>query len=69
MEKTVPLGRIKSAQQMLNVLGYECGEPTGVVDGRTRIAVMDYQFDQRLEITGWIDDSLVTQLETRVADR
>ncbi len=69
MEKAVAPGRIKSAQQMLNLLGYECGEATGVVDGRTRIAVIDYQFDQRLEITGWINESLVTHLETRVVDR
>ena len=69
MEEALTPGRIKSAQQMLNLLGYECGEPTGVVDGRTRTAVIDYQFDQKLEITGWIDDSLVTHLETQVANR
>ena len=69
IEEALGPGRIKSTQQMLNLFGYECGEPTGVIDGRTRIAVIDYQFDHRLEITGWIDDSLVTHLETRVADR
>jgi len=65
---TLTPDRIMSAQQMLNSLGYDCGEPTGVVDRQTRNAVIDYQFDQDLEITGWINESLVRQLETRVAD-
>ncbi len=57
-----------SAQQMLNSLGYECGEPTGVIDEQTRIAVIDYQYDHALETTGWIDDPLVRHLENTIAD-
>ena len=66
---TLPLDRIMSAQQMLNSLGYDCGEPTGVVDRQTRNAVIDYQFDQELEITGWINDGLVTHLEAQISNR
>ena len=60
--------RTMSAQQMLNSLGYECGEPTGVIDEKTRIAVIDYQYDHALETTGWIDDPLVRHLENTIAD-
>ncbi len=60
--------RTMSAQQMLNSLGYECGEPTGVIDEQTRIAVIDYQYDHALETTGWIDDPLVRHLENTIAD-
>ena len=69
MERAVTPADIKLSQQVLNSLGYQCGTPTGIVDGKTRNAVIDYQFDQGLSITGWIDTALVAQLKTQAAIR
>ena len=68
MEEAVAPDRIRAVQLMLNSLGYPCGTPHGVFGDLTRYAVLDYQWDQGLEITGLINDSLVRHLETQVAD-
>jgi len=65
----MPPDRIMYAQRMLNSLEYNCGEPSGVVDGRTRNAVIEYQFDNEMEITGWINEELVTHLAARIANK
>jgi len=65
----MPPDRIMSAQRLLNSLGYDCGEPSGMVDGRTRNAVTEYQFDNEMEITGWVNEILVTHLEARIANK
>ncbi len=67
MERNVAPADIKLVQQILTSFGYECGVPTGVVDGKTRISVIDYQLDHKQESTGWIDVTLVMQLKKQAA--
>jgi hypothetical protein len=58
-----PLTEISGVQQRLNNLGFECGEPDGVVDDDTTAAVKAFQARIGVETTGTIDDDLRTKLK------
>lgn len=47
--------RIKRAQEVLNSLGYDAGSPDGVVGGKTKTAVKQFQQDNGLNPTGRFD--------------
>ena len=44
--------QIEFAQEILNIKGYECGKPDGIMGQRTRKALKDYQKDHNLCVTG-----------------
>lgn len=60
---------VKSAQTMLNGLGYQPGRRDGYFSEGTRKAVSDFQQDQKLPVTGIIDLSTAMALEQSVIKR
>jgi hypothetical protein len=58
-----PMAEISGVQQRLNNLGFDCGDPDGVVDDDTTAAVKAFQARIGLEPTGTIDDTLRTKLK------
>src|SRR5438874_5197565 len=61
--KTVKVtpGIIKDAQQKLDK-GYSPGKPTGTINATTRAAVRKYQQDEKLQVTGRLDESTLSHL-------
>ena len=53
---------IKSVQEKLNQLGYDCGTPDGDKGPKTISVIQQYQTDNDLEATGEIDDALLKSL-------
>ena len=56
---------IENVQAALNKNGYEAGNPDGVMGGKTRAAVVQFQKDNGMDPTGEIDDTLVRTLLAR----
>ena len=56
---------IKTVQEILNQNGYEAGTADGVMGGKTKAAVAQFQKDNGMEPTGQIDEKLVTKLMAR----
>ena len=54
---------VKKTQSLLNSLGYKCGSENGEVGGQTVSAVLDYQFDHKLELSGKITYELLEHLQ------
>jgi N-acetylmuramoyl-L-alanine amidase len=52
-----PAGEVSGIQARLNNLGFDCGEPDGVLDDDTKSAVRAFQGLTGLEATGEIDDA------------
>ena len=61
-----PAEMVKQAQQILNQLGYDSGEPTGEVRGNTVAAVLDYQHHHGLPTRGDIDVVLMDHLKAQI---
>lgn len=57
-----PLDSITGVQARLNNLGFDCGDPTGVVDEPTTRAIKAFQARIGIEQTGAIDDTLKEKL-------
>ena len=53
---------IKSVQETLNIKGYDCGTPDGIVGSGTEDAIKKYQSDNSLSVTGTITEELLTSL-------
>ncbi len=60
---------VRSAEEMLNQLGFDAGEADGIVRGNTVAAVLDYQAAHGLPITGDIDEGLIKHLQGQIAAR
>lgn len=56
--------QIKEAQAGLAKAGFYKGEPTGVLNKKTRKAIRAYQKANNLPVTGRLDDELLTKLRT-----
>ena len=52
-----PADEVSGVQARLNNLGFDCGEPDGVLDDETKSAVRAFQILTGLEATGEIDDA------------
>lgn len=50
-----PVEEVRGLQQRLANLGYDCYPFTGVIDRKTRRAIINFQSDHNLEITGKSD--------------
>ena len=59
---------VRSAEAMLNQLGFNAGEADGIVRGNTVSAVLDYQYKHGLPTTGEIDEDLIEHLRGQIAD-
>ena len=57
---------VKTAELMLEAVGYDAGEPEGVFDGRTAAAVERFQRDERLTPTGEISGRTAFKLMDRL---
>ena len=53
---------IKDAQKKLLDKGYKAGEPTGTMNATTRAAVRKYQQDEKLKVTGRLDENTLSHL-------
>ena len=53
---------MKTAQYLLNGLGYDTGVPDGILGDRTRVAVIQFQRDYSILVTGMIDQKLILDL-------
>ena len=53
---------VRIVQQALNDAGYNCGNPDGVVGGKTTEAVTKYQTDKGLTVNGLVTDELLQSL-------
>jgi localization factor PodJL len=56
---------VQNIQAILNQKGYEAGNPDGVMGGKTKAAIVQYQKDNGMELTGEIDETLVRTLLAR----
>ena len=59
---------VKFVQQVLNELGYDCGNADGYIGANTTQAISDYQTDNDLVVTGSINQSLLTALGIKEED-
>jgi hypothetical protein len=57
-----PADEVSGVQARLNNLGFDCGEPDGVLDDDTKAAVSAFQVLTCLEATGEIDDAFREKL-------
>lgn len=57
-----PDSKVKSVQQKLKELGYNAGPADGVMGRATRAAILDFQQDQGLTVTGVADHVFLLQL-------
>ena len=53
---------VKLVQQGLNDNGYNCGTPDGVAGKNTANAILSFQTDHEMEVTGAIDETLIVAL-------
>jgi localization factor PodJL len=56
---------VQNIQAILNKNGYEAGNPDGVMGGKTKAAIAQFQKDNGMEPTGEIDQTLVSTLLAR----
>ncbi|HEY6633765.1 MAG TPA: peptidoglycan-binding protein [Rhizobiaceae bacterium] len=56
---------VQNIQAILNKKGYEVGNPDGVMGGRTKAAIAQFQKDNGMAPTGEIDETLVKALVAR----
>lgn len=53
---------LKEAQRKLNALGYEAGTPDGKIGEATRQALINFQADRGLPVTGRLDAATAAEL-------
>lgn len=58
-----PLNEISGVQHRLTNLGYDCGPEPGTLDEATKLALLDFQRDNQLPLTGEPDDATKAKLE------
>ena len=54
---------VKKAQAMLNQRGFSVGDPDGLIGPKTKRAIMEFQKDAGIPITGKVDQKLMQALE------
>lgn len=54
---------VRTVQQKLNELGYNAGPADGLMGPRTRAAIVEFQQDRGLAVTGTANQTLVSQLQ------
>ena len=59
---TISKDTIKSVQEALNTLGYDCGKADGSIGKKTKSAIKQFQTDNSLDVTSTITDELLTAL-------
>ena len=64
--KPTPDPTVKSIQQRLNVLGYNVGPADGLMGNGTRTAILAFQRDKGIAVTGVADHDLLMQLQRAV---
>jgi len=57
-----PISEVSGVQARLNNLGFDCGEPDGVLDDDTAAAIKAFQARIGADVTGTIDDTLRQKL-------
>jgi N-acetylmuramoyl-L-alanine amidase len=57
-----PINSVAGVQGRLRDQGYNCGPVDGIMGPRTRAAISSFQEDQRLPVTGDLDDDTRTKL-------
>ena len=62
--KADPIGE---AQQLLNKLGFNIGEPDGRMSVRTTNAIRLFQLQYGLKVTGEVTADLISQLQERTS--
>lgn len=60
---------VRDVQQKLNELGYKAGPVDGLMGKRTRAAIMAFQQDRGLDVTGTADQDLLLQLQQASSSR
>ena len=53
---------IRRVQEMLNYKGYNCGTPDGIAGNNTNNAIIKYQTEAGLDVTGVVDAELIDSL-------
>lgn len=56
---------VKEAQGLLNTLGFNAGEPDGLIGNKTREAVRSFEYEMGLPQTGKISEKLVEIMKSR----
>jgi peptidoglycan hydrolase-like protein with peptidoglycan-binding domain len=56
---------ILQAQTLLNDLGYAVGTPNGRMGKRTANAIMLFEFQSGMKVTGGVSDELIAKLKAR----
>lgn len=59
-----PIDGLIGVQARLNNLGFDCGEPKGVMNDKTAAAIRAFQERVGLEVTGTVDDTLKEKLKS-----
>ena len=59
---------ISTAQQKLNNKGYKAGPATGKVNAQTRRAIHNFQKDEKLTVTGKLDENTLSHLNVGGSD-
>jgi cytochrome c5 len=62
-----PAATVQAIQRKLNELGYEAGNADGLSGRRTRAAIIAFQQDRALAVTGVADQALLLQLQLATA--
>lgn len=60
--------QVKTAQQMLNALGYDTGREDGYFDEKTEQAVKEFQAKENLEVNGIVSGTTTITLMQRLGD-
>lgn len=68
-EQITDIGTIKIVQNLMNVLGYDCGTADGIIGEKTKNAVKDYQKSVGMTEDGIVSDVFVAFLYLDVRDR
>jgi peptidoglycan hydrolase-like protein with peptidoglycan-binding domain len=58
-----PANSTTGAQARLSNLGFDCGPVDGILGPKTRKAIMRFQKQRKLEVTGKLDDRTIEELE------
>ncbi len=64
--KAAARAAVRDVQGMLNILGYNVGEPDGVAGPRTREAINQFQLKDGMATSGQVSDELIARLKNSV---
>lgn len=58
-----PDATVQAVQRLLNDLGYDVGDADGLMGNRTRVAIIAFQRENKIPVTGAADQSLLLQMQ------